>query len=139
MLTKTAIKKNLVLSLMLWFAGTTIIGIPIVLGIILFRGGALGFSIASAINTLGLGKGLSFSILAMFLQNIILIPAIITIGVSSLNLYKTIVKNRKKQNIKIAIFKHTILSLAMLGIMILSAIIEINVSCKILQNFIKYF
>lgn len=138
-LTKIAVQKNIGFSLLIWFAGTTIIGIPIVLGIILFRGGCLGVSIATCINTLGLGKGLSFVMITIFLQNIIFIPAIITMGVSSLNLYKTIVKDRRKDTIKLSIFKHTIISIAMLGILILSAIIEINVSCKILEKFIKYF
>jgi stage II sporulation protein M len=135
-LTKVAIKKNIVLSVLLWFAGTTIIGIPIVFGIILFRGGCLGFSITACINTLGLGKGLSFILIAIFLQNIIFIPAIITSGVSSFNLYNAIAQKRK---IKPEIIKHTLLSLMMMGILVISAIVEINVSCKILEKFIKYF
>lgn len=138
-LTTIAIQKNIILSILLWFAGTTIIGIPIVWGIILFRGGCLGFSITACINTLGLGKGLGFVLATMFIQNIIFIPSIITMGVSSLNLYKTIVKDKRKDVIKPAIIKHTILSLIMLVFLIIAAIVEINVSCKILQNFIKYF
>lgn len=138
-LTKNSIQKNIILGCLLWFAGTTIIGIPIVLGIILFRGGCLGFSIAASINTLGLGKGLSFVLITMFMQNIVLIPAIATIGVSSLNLYKAIVKDKRKEKIKLAIIKHTALSFIMSGILIIASIIEINVSCKILVNFIKYF
>lgn len=138
-LTKIAISNNVLLVFCVWFAGTTIVGIVIVLGLILFRGGCLGFSIATCINTLGFGKGLGFIFCTIFIQNIIFIPALITLGVSSVNLYKVIVKERKKDNIKLSIFKHTIISLIILVIIIISSIIEINVSCRILENFIKYF
>lgn len=47
------IKNNIILVLLLWFAGTTIIGLPIVLGIILFRGFCLGYTIASCVYVLG--------------------------------------------------------------------------------------
>jgi stage II sporulation protein M len=46
------IKDNIVLVFILWFAGTTIIGIPIVLGVVLFRGFCLGYTIAATISSI---------------------------------------------------------------------------------------
>ena len=66
------IRSNITLVLLLWFAGTTIIGIPIVLGIILFRGFCLGYTIASCVYVLGKMKGIIFIIITIFLQNIYL-------------------------------------------------------------------
>lgn len=79
---KSTIVNNVILAVTLWFFGTTVIGIPVVFGIILYRGFCLGYSIASIILTIGIGKGILFVLISLLLQNIIFIPAIIAIGVS---------------------------------------------------------
>jgi len=133
------VKNNIGLVLLLWFAGTTIIGIPIVLGIILFRGFCLGYTIASCVYVLGRIKALTFIGITILLQNIIFIPAIMILGVSSIKLYKSIVKDRRKENIKPAIIKHTILSAIILIALIISSIIKIQVSYRLTVGLIKYF
>ena len=124
---------------LLWFSGTTIIGIPIVLGIILFRGFCLGYTIASCVFTLGRIKALIFIDITVLLQNIIFIPAIMILGVSSIKLYKSIVKDRRKENIKLSIIKHSIMSMIILITLIISSIIKIEVSYRLIVNLIKYF
>lgn len=136
---KTTIIENIILATTLWFFGTTVIGIPIVFGIILYRGFCLGYTIATIISIMGIVKGMSFMFITLVLQNIIFIPSIIAIGVSGLKLYKSIVKDRNKDNIKIEVLRHTIFSAIMLGFLCISAIIEILISTNILKNFIKYF
>ena len=79
---KTTIIENIILAITLWFFGTTVIGIPVVFGIILYRGFCLGYSISSIILTIGIGKGIIFVLISLLLQNIIFIPALIAIGVS---------------------------------------------------------
>ena len=138
-LLKTTIMQNIVLAITLWFFGTTVIGIPIVFGIIMYKGFCLGYTIATVIATLGTGKGIIFILIALILQNIILIPAILAIGVSGFKLYKSIVKDRNRDNIKIEVLRHTIFSGIMLGLLCVSAIIEILISTNILKNFVKYF
>lgn len=133
------VKRNIALTLLLWFAGTTIIGIPIVFGIILFRGFCLGYAIASCVYVLGRIKALIFIVITIFLQNIIFIPAIIILGVSSIKLYKSIIKDRRRENIKISIVKHSIVSIITLMALIISSIIKIEISYRILVNLIKYF
>ena len=118
---------------------TTIIGIPIVFGIIMYKGFCLGYTIATVIATLGTGKGIIFILIALILQNIILIPAILAIGVSGFKLYKSIVKDRNKENIKVEVLRHTIFSVIMLCFLCISAMVEILISTNILKNFIKYF
>ncbi len=133
------IKSNITLVILLWFAGTTIIGIPIVLGIILFRGFCLGYTIASCVYVLGRMKGIIFIIITIFLQNIIFIPALMILGVSSIKLYMSIIKDRRKENIKISILKHSIVSLVIMLALILSSIIKIEISYRLIVNLIKYF
>lgn len=136
---KTTILQNITLALTLWFFGTTVIGIPIVFGIILYRGFCLGYSIASIITIMGVGKGIIFVLITLLLQNILFIPAIIAIGVSGFKLYKSIVKDTNKDNIKVEILRHTIFSALMLIVLCISAIIEILISTNILKKFVKYF
>ena len=133
------IRNNVTLVLLLWFAGTTIIGIPIVLGIILFRGFSLGYTIASCVYVLGKVKGIIFIIITIFLQNIIFIPALMVLGVSSIKLYTSIIKDRRRENIKLSILKHSIISLVIMVILIVTSIIKIEISYRLIVNLIKYF
>ena len=136
---KNSIRENIILGVGLWFAGTTLIGIPIVFGIILFRGFCLGYTISACTYTLGIGKGLVFVLISLLLQNMLLIPAILGIGVSGIKLYKSVMKDKRKENIKLEILRHTILSGMMLCVLTLSAIVKINVSGSMLESLIKYF
>ena len=88
---------------------------------------------------MGTGKGLSFVLIALLLQNIIFIPAILGIAVSGLKLYKSIVKDKRKENVKIEILRHTIFSLIMLIVLAVASIIEIFISTNLLKGLIKYF
>ena len=133
------IRSKITLTFFLWFAGTTIIGIPIVLGIILFRGFCLGYTIASCIFVLGKVKGLIFVIITVFLQNAIFIPALMILGVSSIKLYTSIIKDRRKENIKVSILKHSIVSIMVMIVLIVSAILKIEISYRMIVNLIKYF
>lgn len=136
---KNDIKKNSGLVLLLWFSGTTIIGIPIVLGIILWRGFCLGYTISACVYVLGKIKGLIFLLITIFLQNIIFIPGLMILGVSSIKLYKSIIKDRRRENIKLSILKHSIISIIILVAFVISSIIKIEISYKMIVNLIKYF
>ena len=137
-LLKQSLKNNIIIASVIWFFGTTVIGLPIVFGLILYRGFILGYTISACISIMGLQGGLIFTFSALFLQNIIFIPAIIAIAVSGFKLYKSIVKDRRKDNIKLEILRHTVFSLLMLIALSISAIIEAFVSTNILVNVVKY-
>ena len=137
-LISASIKNNIFLAIIIWLAGTTIIGMPVVLGLILFRGFCLGYTISAITFTFGIGKGFLFCVMTIFLQNIIFIPALLTMGVSSIKLYKSIVNDRRRENIKIEIIRHTIISIMMLGLLIVSSFIENEVSINLLRMGVKY-
>ena len=138
-LLKTSIGQNIILAVCLWFFGTTIIGIPIVFGIVVYRGFCLGYTIAAAIYVMGISKGILFVLILLLLQNLLIIPAILALAVSGIKLYKSITKDNRKENVKLEVVRHTVFSLIMLGILILSSVIEIFVSTNILKLCIKYF
>lgn len=138
-LLKNSIIQNIGLAIVIWFFGTTVIGIPIVFAIILYRGFCLGYTISLCINIMGLGKGISFILITLLLQNILLIPGILALAVSGIKLYKSIVKDKTKENVKIEILRHTVFSIIMMIILVIASIIEIFMSTNILKMVIKYF
>ncbi len=138
LLLKDSLGKNFSLVLLLWFMGSTVIGIVIVYLIILFRGFCLGYTISSIIFAFGTAKGSLFLISSMLLQNIIFIPCIISLGVSGVNLYKSIMQDRRGENIKLEILRHTIFSIFILAVLVFSSALEAYVSTKMLGLVIKY-
>ena len=99
----------------------------------------LGYTISAITVTLGTFKGISFCMLAIFLQNLLFIPTLLTLGVSSINLYKSIIKDKRKENIRVGVIRHTIISIIMAILFIISSVVENLISVGILQKFIKYF
>ncbi len=55
-LLKDALISNFLLAITLWFVGSTVIGIPIVYGIIAYKGFCLGYTVSSSMATLGMRK-----------------------------------------------------------------------------------
>lgn len=135
----SSIKNNTILSLIIWLAGTTVIGMPIVLIVIMFRGIVLGYTISAITLTLGTTKGIFFCLVSIFIQNLLFIPAVLTIGVSSIKLYKSIMKDRKIENVKMEIIRHTIIAIIMSLILCLSSLLENTISITLLKKIIKYF
>ena len=138
-LLKTSIWQNIIFAILIWFFGTTVIGIPVVFGLVLFRGFCLGYTISVCITIMGISKGLLFVLISLFLQNLILIPAILALAVSGFKLYKSIVKDKRRENVKLEIIRHTIFSFIMLIALLVSSLVEIFVSTNILKALIKYF
>ena len=137
-LLKTTIGQNIILAIIIWFFGTTVIGIPVVFGVVLYRGFCLGYTISVCITVMGLTKGISFVLISLLLQNVLFIPAILALAVSGFKLYKSITKDKRRENIKFEIVRHTIFSIVMLFVMIISSLIEIFISTNILKGVIKY-
>ena len=137
-LLKTSIIENVKLAIILWFVSSTVIGIFLVYGIIIFKGFCIGYTMASVLATLGTGKGICFAITSLLLQNILFIPSILALGVSGMKLYKSIMKDKRRENIKIEIYRHTIFSIMILVFFIISSFIETYISSPLLMNTAKY-
>ena len=74
----------------------------------------------------------------MLLKNIITIPATIALAVSGMRLYNSIMQDRRKENIKLEVARHTIFALFILMLFILASFIEVFLSTNILKSLIKY-
>lgn len=133
-----SIISNVSIAILLWFLGSTVIGVPIIYLVICYKGYSIGFTISAIIATIGTGKGILFIFGSMLLQNIICIPCILTLATSGIKLYKLIMEDRRRENIKLQILKHTIFSVFMLAILIISSFVETFVSGNLITALIKY-
>lgn len=138
-LLKKSLSDNLILIITMWLLGSTVIGIPIVMGIVLFRGFCIGYSVSAIIATLGVQKGILFFTVTMLLHNLIFIPVIICMTISCMKLYKSIMKDRRRENIKIEIIRHTLISIVLSLFLVVASLIESYVSTNLLMLSINLF
>ena len=137
-LLKSSFANNLFLVITLWFMSSTVIGIPIVYGMVGYKGFCMGYTISSVVLSLGTGKGIAFVLSSMLIHNIILIPCMLAVATSGINLYKSIIKDRRKENIKIEIIRHTVFCLIMLAIMAVGSLVETYISSNLLISIVNY-
>ncbi|MBS4536226.1 stage II sporulation protein M [Clostridium sp. D2Q-14] len=97
-LLKNSISNNFKTALIIWGMGILVLGIPVILGIIFFRGFTIGFSIGFMINDFGF-KGLMLALLTLIPQNIFIIPGIIIISSLAISYSIEFIKDRKKKKI----------------------------------------
>lgn len=128
---KESLIHNLTITVVLWFGASTIIGIPIVYGTIILKGFSIGYTISSILTVFGPANGLLIAISFLLLHNIIFVPTMLAISVSGVKLYKSIMKNKQRENIKLEILRHTIFCLIMLLGMIIAAFIETYLSTNL--------
>ena len=137
-LINVSLKRNILMGIILWFIGSTIIGLPLIYFFILYKGICIGYTISGAILALGTGNGVIFCLSSILFQNIIFIPELFFITVSSTKLCYAIMKNRTKENIKLEIIKHSILSAITIVLFMLSSLLEVYISTNLLTFITKY-
>ena len=137
-LLKNSLIENFKLTLGMWFIGSTVVGLPIVLGIVLYRGFCIGYTVSSAIAILGAQKGIIFALSSILLQNIIIIPVLLLLAVSGIKLYKSIMKDKRRENIKLEIIRHTVVSIIGLIFLVLATIIEVYISSSLLTMSLRF-
>ena len=133
------LKKDIKVVLLITFLSISVIGVPALYLIIGYKGFSLGYTIASISLALGTGKGLMFSISLMLLSKIIEIPVIFYLILSGMKMYKMIIKDRSKDNIKYSVRKYAINMLIAIIILIISAFIETYISTNLFLSILKYF
>ena len=137
-LLQKSLLENLKLCIAMWFIGSTVIGMPIVLGIVFYRGLCIGYTVSASVAVLGTGKGIIFFLTSILIQNIIFIPVLIALAVSGMKLYKSIMKDKRRENIKIEIVRHTLISIILFGFLVISSFTEVYISTNLLTSCIKF-
>ena len=137
-LLKTSMIENAKLAIIIWIVGSTIIGKPLTYAIVAYRGYCIGYTISSIIAVLGVNRGIVFCISSLLLQNIIIIPVLLALNVSGIIIYKSIMNDKRRENVKFEIMKHTIFSIIMLLLLLIAAFIEAYISSSFVMMTINY-
>lgn len=116
--------------LILWFLGMTIVGIPVILGLNMLKGYALGFSFYFIINNFGV-KGIWVGIGSILLQNIIFIPCIMILSVHAMEFSINILKNRLHNGILVEVISYSLKFIVIFIIMFLGFFIEAYIAPNI--------
>ena len=135
---KSSILENVKFTLIIWFAGLTVIGIPFIYGIICYKGFCIGYTCSTIVGIFGTQKGVIFILTSLLFQNIVFIPCMMALGVSGLKLSRSIIKDRRKENIKVEIYRHTIFCLIMFIGLLFSSVLEIYVSSNLFTYIINF-
>lgn len=135
---KNSILSNLGITVLLWFLGSTVIGMPLIYIVILYKGYSIGCTISAIVASLGTGKGIIFILSTMLVQSIIYIPCLLSLAVSGVKLYKQIMEDRRTENIKIQILRHSIFCVFIFLMLVIAALIETYISTNIAQRLIKF-
>ena len=134
-----SIISNIRLALIIWIAGLTIIGIPIIYVSIAYKGLCIGYSISAIIATLGRAKGIIFSLSTMLIQNIIAIPCFLALMVSAMKMYKSVTINKNKEILREEMCRHTLFSIFMVIGLIFSTFLEYYFTTLIFSDIIINF
>ena len=122
--------KNTSIILIFWLLGASVIGIPILLFYVLYKGFSISFTISTIISTFGFVKGNVISIVMLFFQNVISTAVIFVAMSSAVKLAINIL--RRKKDMKIELLRHTIMCLLCMVGMVLASIVEAIANCKML-------
>ncbi len=131
----TSLKANAKTVIAILFFSISLIGIPIVFGIIGYQGFKLGYTLSSMIMTFGSLKGSLLSMSILFLNKIITIPALVVMSVEGIKISKEIIKHENK-SIKYELYRFIIISIATLIILTISSLIETYICSNLLINII---
>lgn len=96
---KYSLLNNLNLVFFIWFLGITVIGIPVTLCIVIYRGFILGFTASFLFIEFGF-KGFLVSLLGILPQNLFIVSGLIYITVNSLNFSLRILSRKSRKSIK---------------------------------------
>lgn len=131
-----SLKNNCIFIILIWFLGCTIIGSFFIYLACLYKGFSLGYTVAAIFASSGIKTGIIFVLSTMILQNIILFMAIFLIANSGIQLYVNIKRNIV--NLKVELFRHSLIMLISLVLSVIASIIEVYISTNFLI-FLKDF
>ena len=92
-LLRESLERNLLLSLVLWFLGLTVIGVPVVLGLVLWRGFVLGFTVGFLVEQKS-WQGMLATGLGILPHNLLFLPALAAASVLAISFSIDIIRGR---------------------------------------------
>ena len=129
-----SIKQNINFILIIWIFGCTILGSFLIYLAVVYKGFSIGYTISAIIASLGIRKGIFFSMMSLVMQNLVFLPIMFILSEKGIKLYRNLKKN-KFSNIKTELFAY----LLILAISILFSMIASFIEIYISTNFLIFF
>lgn len=121
---KNSIIKNIVVVCIMWLISSTLIGIPIMLTYILYRGFIWGFLISCISYCLNFSKSLLVFSLRLLVPNIIYVFGIFALSINVIQHGYSLFVRKGEKSIKLELIRNAIFCLIVLGILFVESIFE---------------
>lgn len=124
---------------LMWLLGLSIIGAPLVLVLIFLKGLVIGFTVGFFVRELS-WNGLGFAFLSVFPQNLIIVPAMIIVSVSSIGFSMLLLRNRfihRRGTIYPQFMSYSFLVLVMACVLVFASFFEAYISPKVMQQMVS--
>ncbi|MEF9933770.1 MAG: stage II sporulation protein M [Clostridium sp.] len=135
-------RNNFLSILIIWVLSLTIIGVPVALIVIGFRGFVLGFSVGFFIESMGI-RGLMFSLIGIIPQNIVYIPCLLIAVVISLSYTTSVIRRRKgkgfSNNQGLSFMSYSLIIGVIFIVTLIGSFIEGFISPLIIKALSSYF
>lgn len=138
---KNALWNNGRLIMVICFSGLVVIGIPLILVSVVFKGFVIGFTVAFLVQEMGI-KGVILAFAAVLPQNLFAVPIVIILSSVALSFALLIIRKRffdKTKRIRINIGRYLILETFWGLLLMVTSLIEVYISpvfMKVLAQFI---
>lgn len=119
----------------MWVLGLSIIGLPMILLLLFLKGVVVGFTVGFLVAQLQ-WKGVTFAMMGVLPQNLLVVPALIIVGVSGISFSLRLIKTRllSKRDVILPHFVgYSVLVISMLAVLTIAALFESFVSPKLMQ------
>jgi len=124
----------------MWVLGISIIGLPLILVLLFLKGVVVGFTVGFLVNQMG-WQGFLLSFVSVMPQNVIVIPAFITMGTIAISFSLKMVRNQFMKRMHEPIFpmimRYAFVMVAISAALLLSASIEAYVSPIVMKQVIE--
>ncbi|MGI5921347.1 MAG: stage II sporulation protein M [Syntrophomonadaceae bacterium] len=114
---------------LIWLLGLTVIGFPLILGVIFYRGFSLGFTMGFLVHERA-GAGVIITILSILPQNLIYIPFLLIWAVIGINFTAYLVRGRNVSAIPLGkgLVSYTALMVVFLVVILIGSFVEAYLS-----------
>ena len=126
---------NLKAAMVLWVAGVSVVGLPVVPAVVFMRGFVLGFTVGFLVEQMGV-RGFVYSALAVVPPNLLAVPAISAQGACSLSFGLSILGRRlrgRDTRFSQEVATFSAVTVALTGVLLGSSLLEAYVSPAFLR------
>lgn len=134
---KSSLFKNMVIVLLIWFFGLTLLGGFVLYFLTLIIGVTFGYTLSAIMTSFTFIQGILFFVTTMLMQNIIYIPAIMYLIVQGLKSQKNIL-NKQTTSLKYVVAKHSAYCIMVMILLVIASLIEVYISGSLVYSIVKY-